>query len=115
MLVAIDAAPLEDQALQKAIEKLDNAGDGYIRTDVFIQWFRDDTQAVQKAGPGVHPSVQAGLKEDGDLGGPGLHYDPTLIRTDVPRENSEPASAPLSAAGLNVPEATPCWSPPKDY
>lgn len=109
--MAIDAAPLEDQALQKAIERLDKAGEGYVRTDVFLQWFRDDTPADQKAGPSVHPSVQAGLKEDGELGGPGLNYEPTPDNTSSPLESSAPASAPLSAASLNVPEAM----PPKDY
>lgn len=112
--MAIGAAPLEDQALQKAIEKLDKAGEGYFRTDVFLQWFRDDTPADQKAAPRVHPSVQAGLKEDGEVGGPGLDYEPTLGSMHV-LETSAPVSAPLSAARLNVPEATPSRLPPTDY
>lgn len=71
VLVAIGIELRADE-LQAAVTALDD-GSGHFKAEAFFGWLRHTEPA---ATPKVHPSVAAGLKEDGDLDGPGLAYDP---------------------------------------
>lgn len=82
MLAAIDAERLEGAALEEATRRLDVDGSGFVQIEAFLVWFKQE-EATDPV-PEVHPSVAAGLKEEGEVGGPGLLYDASLSEAPAP-------------------------------
>ena len=66
VLVDIGAEKLEAGALAAATKAVDPAGTGFMDADAFLGWFHSDPGDAAAAPPAeVHPSVAAGVKDEG--------------------------------------------------
>lgn len=79
VLVDIGAEKLEAGALAAATKAVDPAGTGFMDADAFLGWFHSDPGDAAAAPPAeVHPSVAAGVKDEGEATGTG-GYDDDLL------------------------------------
>lgn len=79
LLRDIGDAPLEGAALEAAGKQLDPTRTGRLAPEAFLAWFRGDRDDGAPRDEPPHPSVVAGLKDEGEASGTG-GYDDELLR-----------------------------------